>query len=59
MGYDDGDCEEGPDGVHEMRLVALVANDRGLINQVHACHWCGAEAYDASADQEARRRPPL
>lgn len=42
-----------------MELADLVVNEKGLINQVHRCALCGAEAYDASADQEAARRPPL
>lgn len=59
MGYDDGVCEVALDGRHRMELTELVVNDRGLINQVSRCAACGAEAFDASADQEARSRPPL
>ena len=59
MGFDDGDCDASPDGAHNLRLVELVVNDRGLIDSIHGCIWCGAKAYDASADQEAERRPPL
>lgn len=59
MGLDDGVCDQAPDGVHELVLTELVGNDTGLIDRVHRCSWCGATAYDAEADQEAARRPPL
>jgi hypothetical protein len=59
VGFDDGVCEVALDGRHQLELDELVVNDRGLIDQVHRCIACGLPAYDASADQEARRRPPL
>ena len=59
MSFDDGVCEVALDGVHQLEDVELVVNDRGLVDQVSRCVACGAVAYDATADQEAARRPPL
>ena len=57
MGYDDGVCDLGPGGEHEMLASEIVQAGNGLA-LIRRCMWCGAEAYEASAGDDPSR-PPL
>lgn len=57
MGFDDGECEIAPEGVHEFVSDELVVTGRGMLDEVLVCAWCGVSAYEASDDPAAR--PPL
>ena len=56
MGYDDGVCDQAPDGSHDFQLAEVTGNSSAGLALVDTCRFCGAVVYDALADD---RRPPL